>query len=107
MCIVDHNKIGSIDFIKNMPSIGILEKKISAFGWEVVSIDGHSHKNILETYKFVTNSTDQRPKMIIANTIKGKGISFMENDPIWHAKQLNEEELIKIAYKELAIEHGK
>lgn len=62
-----------------------------AFGWEVEIIDGHRNDQITSA----ANNTSTKPKMIIANTIKGKGVSFMEDDNNWHYRVPNIEELEK------------
>lgn len=75
--IVDHNKIQSDIYVKDTSDLGDLEKKFRAFGWEVARCDGHDfealHK-ILTHFKTVKN----RPQILIADTLKGKGVSFME-----------------------------
>lgn len=64
--------------------------KWKAFGWNVVEIDGHDHAEIREALLVRQRGI---PTLIVANTIKGKGVSFMENAPIWHYRMPNEEEL--------------
>ena len=68
-----------------------LAEKWISFGWNVFDIDGHNHDEIKKAIKANTS----KPKFIIANTIKGKGISFMENKVVWHYRSANEDELIK------------
>ncbi len=74
-----------------------LEKKIISFGFNVLSIDGHSHKQIKNT---LSSLNYDRPNVIIANTIKGKGIKVMENNPEWHHKFPKQEQLEDM-FKEL------
>lgn len=83
-----------------MPNLD-LEKKFEAFGFTTKRIDGHSMEEILETLDEVKNVKDGKPKCIVCNTIKGKGVSFMENVVGWHGKAPNEEEYEK-AMEELA-----
>jgi len=97
--IVDYNKIQSFGFVKDIIDIEPLFKKFEAFNWETYEIDGHDHQQLLDTFK-VCNNTNPKPKVIICNTIKGKGISFMENKLLWHYKSPSEEEYIQ-AIKEL------
>ena len=85
--IVDYNKIQSLDFVKKTINLEPI-KKFDAFGYDVVSINGHNFKQINNSKK-KTN----KPLVIIANTIKGKGISFMENKVLWHYKPPNKFEL--------------
>lgn len=75
--IVDHNKIQSDTWVKNVSDLGELEKKFAAFGWHVERIDGHHLTQISSTLKKLKQITDQ-PKIIIADTLKGRGVSFME-----------------------------
>ncbi len=89
--IIDYNKIQSLDFVKNTIKLDPLKKKFLSFGCTVVSINGHNHKQIFNALKKKT----QKPLVIIANTIKGKGVSFMENKVLWHYKPPNKYELEK------------
>jgi transketolase len=83
IAIVDYNKMQSLDFVENTISLHPLDKKWESFGWNVISIDGHDHKLLYASFKKAINSLF-RPTVILANTIKGKGISFMENNILWH-----------------------
>ena len=81
---VDNNKLqldGAVDEI--MP-LGNLAEKFKVFGFEVFEIDGNDMEQILKTFDAIKNSTSQKPKCIIGNTVKGKGVSFMENQVGWH-----------------------
>ncbi len=69
-----------------------LPAKWEAFGWRVLEVDGHDVRSLLEACASA-QATAGRPSVIIARTVKGKGVSFMENDFIWHAHPLSEEEL--------------
>ena len=84
--IVDYNKIQSLDFVKNVLKIEPLNKKIESFNCNVKTIDGHNTKNIFQSLKLQKN---KKPNFIIANTIKGKGVDFMENTITWHYKAPN------------------
>jgi transketolase len=76
-----------------------LKEKWKAFGWEVHEIDGHNFEEIEES--LTSPATEkEKPLVIIAKTIKGKGVSFMENDNLYHYKALSDEEYQK-ALKEL------
>ena len=63
--------------------------KLKAFGWEVFEVDGHSNREIVEAYK---SRRRLLPTVIVCHTTKGKGVSFMENVPIWHYRSPNSEE---------------
>jgi len=95
--IVDRNKLQALDTIDDALSVGDLRKKFEVFGWSAIEVNGHSFEELTEGFKRLEKD---KPKVIIAHTIKGKGVSFMENDTKWHARVPNEEELKK-AYKEL------
>ncbi|MBU1091771.1 transketolase [Patescibacteria group bacterium] len=76
--IIDHNKMQATGFVNKTSDLGYLEKKLDSFGWEVARCNGHSFrelKNILFYFKKVKD----KPKILIADTIKGKGVSFMES----------------------------
>jgi transketolase len=89
--IIDYNKIQSLDSVKNTIKLEPIKQKFLSFGCDVVSINGHDHKEIL---KAITKKTS-KPLVIIANTIKGKGVSFMENKVLWHYRSPNKIELEK------------
>jgi transketolase len=91
-----HHKLGCLVAIvdRNMLSIdGPTEKvmglepfadKWRAFGWHVIEIDGHNMNEILDTFENLPPVTSDQPTVVIARTVKGKGVSFMENEPAWH-----------------------
>ena len=81
--VVDHNKMQSLDFCENTLSLAPFADKWRAFGWNVFDIDGHDHDALRAAFAEAKQSKD-KPTVIVANTIKGKGISFMENDILWH-----------------------
>ncbi|MCL4415700.1 MAG: transketolase [Actinobacteria bacterium] len=70
-----------------------IDKKLKAFNWEVFKINGHSIEKIISTIKYAISRENGFPKAIIAKTIKGKGVSFMENENKYHGTSLNEKEL--------------
>ena len=84
VAIIDRNWLCVTDFTENSVRLNPLDQKWEAFGWQVKSIDGHSFEQILAVLKNVRSRQIDRPLMIIANTVKGKGVSFMENEPLWH-----------------------
>ena len=88
--IVDHNKLQAMDDLETIVKMKPFAEKWKAFGWNVVDIDGHDHQAIKEA--LLTRVPD-KPTLIVANTIKGKGVSFMEGVPIWHYRMPNDEEL--------------
>lgn len=103
--IVDNNKVASTAFTKDFTGNYPLPEKWKSFGWETVVIDGHNFKQILTALKKIKKSKQskrEKPLAIIANTIKGKGISYMENDYHWH-HGVPKGEQIDIAKKELGL----
>ena len=83
--IIDYNKIQSIDTVRKTLNLEPLRKKLQSFGCKVLNIDGHNFKQIFNAL----NSKSSKPLVVIANTIKGKGVSFMENTVLWHYKPLD------------------
>lgn len=99
--IVDYNGLqidGSIEYVKKLDN---LDKKFESFGFNVIKIDGHNIDQIITAIDKAKCS--DRPTCIIAKTIKGKGVSFMENQAQWHGKAINDQEYV-IAMKELSKE---
>jgi transketolase len=87
---VDSNGFISATPIKSRhPNLLPLERKFEAFGWDVRSVDGHDQKMLLETAR---SKSPDRPLAIVARTTKGKGVSFMENQGIWHYRSPNPDE---------------
>ena len=99
VAIVDSNKVQLDGTIKEILDTGDLKAKWEAFGFFVQSIDGH---NVVDIAAAIDRAKAEkgRPSMIIANTVKGKGISFMEGKSEWHGKTPNEEQF-KAAFAEL------
>ena len=64
-----------------------------SFGWDVIELDGHNITELINGFNKALDSTE-KPTVVIANTIKGKGVSFMENNPDFHGKAPNQEQLI-------------
>jgi len=85
VAIVDRNMLSATDFTENALGLNPLGEKWRTFGWEVAAIDGHSFKEIFSTFKDFRSYRSSKPLMIIANTTKGKGVSFLENNPLAHA----------------------
>jgi transketolase len=91
IAIIDRNTLQIDGCTEDVMSLGELKNKISSFGWECIEIDGHDYNDIycaIEKAKY-----SSKPFAIIAKTIKGKGISFMENQAGWHGKAPNDEQL--------------
>jgi transketolase len=99
ICIIDYNKIQSLDLVSNTLNLEPFTDKWVAFGWNVIEIDGHSIQSIIEGYNLAIKS-ELKPTCIIAHTTKGKGVSFFENQVLWHYRTAKGEEYEK-AKKEL------
>jgi len=99
--IVDWNRIQLTDFLEKAMPLGPVAEKWRAFGWEVRECDGHEVISILAGIEELQRVKGQ-PGVLLAHTIKGKGVSFMEDNPAWHAKPPNEQEYLQ-AKAELAV----
>ncbi|MGA2517967.1 MAG: transketolase [Thermodesulfobacteriota bacterium] len=97
--VLDVNRLGQRGETMYGWDLEAYEKKISSFGWKTLIFDGHSIPEVLAAYEEAVHSIDQ-PVMLIGKTIKGKGVSFIENKNGWHGKTLNKEECDR-ALKEL------
>jgi transketolase len=99
IAIVDRNGIQLDGWNKDIMGLEPLDKKWQSFGWQVLETDGHDITRLIEAFEKAKQLTG-RPVVIIARTVKGKGVSFMENNPDFHGKAPNADEM-KIALKEL------
>ena len=89
--IIDNNGLQIDGETKDVMPTEPLDKKFESFGWHVIKIDGHDFDQIEAAYK-EAEQTKGQPTMILAKTIKGKGVSFMENNAGWHGKAPNDEQ---------------
>ncbi len=94
--VVDYNKIQSFGITNEVLNLEPLNQKILAFNWHLIEIDGHNFEEIEKAFTEKTN----KPKLILAHTIKGKGVSFMENKLEWHYRSPNKE-LLEQAFIEI------
>uniref|UniRef100_UPI004047D1A2 transketolase n=1 Tax=Aliarcobacter sp. TaxID=2321116 RepID=UPI004047D1A2 len=95
--IVDYNKLQGYGKTNEVINLEPLNQKLQSFNWDVLEIDGHNYEEIEKALSQATS----KPKIIIAHTIKGKGVSYMENEFVWHYKSPNNEQLEQ-AIKELS-----
>ena len=100
--IIDKNNLQIDGKVSEVMSIDPIEEKYKAFGWEIIHIDGHNMAQVVRALTAAKQNRTGRPKVIIADTVKGKGVSFMENVAGWHGKSPNREELTK-ALAELGV----
>ena len=88
--IIDRNRLQIDGSTENIKSLDPLNKKLEAFNWYVIEVDGHNINNIYNAIE--KSKTSSKPCAIIASTVKGKGVSFMENNAGWHGKAPNTED---------------
>jgi transketolase len=98
---VDFNKWQATGRSREVLALDPLADKFRSFGWAVTEIDGHDHRQIAEAVKGVSID-QQKPTMVVAHTVKGKGVSFMEDDNNWHYRIPTSDE-VEMARKELGI----
>ncbi len=99
--LIDYNKIQALSKLEDALPLKNLQNKISSFNLNCINVtDGHSFRSILAAFNKTTKKN--RPTVIIFNTIKSKGVKEFENDPVWHARKLNNDEIIT-AKKRLGI----
>ena len=91
--IVDNNKISMLDYCKNIIDISPLDEKFKVFNWDVRVVDGHDIEVIYNSLKILKEEKGNQPKVLIANTIKGKGVLQLEKDVLCHIQSLNDEEV--------------
>ena len=101
IAIVDHNRMQSLDFCENTLKLEPFADKWRAFGWNVIPVDGHDVDALKAAFaQAKANVATDKPTVILAETTKGKGVSFMENDILWHYRTPQGEEY-EAALKEL------
>ncbi len=92
IAFLDYNGLQIDGEVESVMSINPIEDKFKTFGWNVITIDGHDFDQIFAALDMAKDTVD-KPTMIIAKTIKGKGVSFMENQASWHGSAPNEEQV--------------
>ncbi len=88
--IIDHNKLQAMDSLEAIVGMKPFADKWKAFNWNVVEINGHDYHQIRQA---LLTRKKGKPTLVLAHTVKGKGVSFMENKPIWHYRMPNGQEL--------------
>lgn len=92
--IVDYNKVSMLDFSKNIINMNSLNDKFKAFNWKVYEVeDGHDVEEVSVTLKEAINNRDNKPKVVIVNTIKGKGVPFLETHSLSHILSVKPEDI--------------
>ena len=97
--IVDNNNLQIDGTIEEVAGLDNIDEKFKSFGFQIINIDGHNIEEVISAFE-VAKNVKEKPVAIIAKTIKGKGVSYMENKKEWHGKAPNEEQY-KIAMEEL------
>ena len=101
IAVIDTNRLQIDGWVKDVMEVQPLDEKYAAFGWEVMHVDGHDMGQLVETFT-KARAVVGRPVVILADTVKGKGVSFMENVAGWHGRTPNLEEL-DASLKELGL----
>ncbi|MEZ5666627.1 MAG: transketolase [Alphaproteobacteria bacterium] len=96
VAIVDRNRLSATNFTETIVALEPFADKWRAFGWRVVEVDGHDHAALIDTFApllRVRDAAAAAPTVVIANTVKGKGVPFMENHPDWHHRMPKGDEI--------------
>lgn len=91
--IVDDNKACMLDYCKNIIDLTPIDKKFRAFGWVTKKVDGHDVWELYKSLSYFKDNGNKRPKVLIANTVKGKGVARLEKDSLSHVKNLSADEV--------------
>lgn len=92
IAIVDYNKLQAMDHLDKIVSMKHMAEKWRSFGWETMEVDGHDIPQLMAVLGTIPAAAG-KPTCVIAHTVKGKGIRFMENEPLWHYRMPNADEL--------------
>lgn len=93
IAIIDHNKVCMLDYCRNIIDLGPLEEKFRVFKWRAEAADGHDVYSLFNALVALKEDKEDKPKVLIAHTIKGKGVSSLETDGLSHVKNLKAEEI--------------
>ena len=99
IAIVDRNGIQNDRFTDKVMTLEPFEDKWQSFGWKTLKVNGHSLVELIDAFNLAKNTT-KTPTVLIAKTVKGKGVSFMENNPAFHGKAPDDQELL-VGLKEI------
>lgn len=102
--IIDRNKLSATASTENSMALEPLSDRWKAFGWDVENVNGHSLQQLIDLLSGLRGRAANKPLVIIADTVKGKGIRFMENSVAWHHRVPDAEEM-RMAYKDLGKTH--
>lgn len=107
IAIIDYNKLQSDNTNTNICNLEPLTEKWQAFGWNVLEVDGHDIQALEKTFNLVKDNPNLKPTVIIAHTVKGKGVSFMENEPLWHGSSTLTTEQLTYSLEDLGCDKNK
>ena len=93
VAIVDRNRLGATDYTDNYLTLEPLAERFRAFGWEAEEVDGHDTLALCATLKAARNRSEGKPFVLIARTVKGKGVTYMEDSPQWHHRMPKGDEI--------------
>jgi transketolase len=94
--VIDRNRLQIDGWVKDVMNVEPLEERYRSFGWEVIEVDGHDIKQVVDGLQKAKNAPPAgKPTVVICNTVKGKGVSFMENVAGWHGKAPSYDEMVK------------
>ena len=94
--IVDNNRVCMLDYCKNVIDLEPLDEKFKVFKWKVDIVDGHDIHQLYHALITLREDREEKPKVLIANTVKGKGVPHLETDPLSHVKNLKPEEIDRV-----------
>lgn len=97
--IIDDNKLSTLDFCKNIIDLAPLQEKFKTFKWNIKTVDGHNIGKVYKALKKIKKEKTNRPVVLIANTIKGKGVPQLEKDILRHIRSLGKEEITRLLEK--------
>ena len=92
VALIDRNRQQSFGDTEETIALDPFDEKWRAFGWNVFEVDGHDHTQITDALLKAKENNDSKPTVLICNTTKGKGVSFMENEVVWHYRPPNDEQ---------------
>jgi transketolase len=93
IAILDYNKISMLGYCEKNLGLEPLEQKFAAFGWQVHNVDGHAVEQVYTCLKASKQAPSEKPTMVIAHTIKGKGVKELEGNPLCHVRSLSKAEV--------------
>ena len=95
IAVVDRNRLGATDFTDNYLTLEPLAERFRSFGWDAIEVDGHDLSVLIETLTTARDRVEGKPLVLIAKTVKGKGVAFMENSPQWHHRMPKGDEIVE------------